>query len=442
MAPTPRKLVFSLVPLLLVLGVGELASRALGAPECAPVSPNASGWDTMVADQTLLWKLEPDRLFESPAGNTQTNALGLRSPHLPGNKQGVVVAVTGDSSVFGWGQPDGSTYAEQLEGMLSRALSVPVRVVNLGVPGYSTEQTLGLMEQVGWSYEPDLLVVHNLFSDCNIDAFQDRAAMALVDPEPSLLEHSRLFCASRQPWVRYQAGLNQETNRVLMPGMPTGANQARRLEDIDRFIDLSRVPLDDYLDNLDSLRVQAESRGASMVIAPLAQEWDVGAWTAPMDRPTADQVLPWHPYREALKSWVPDHGLLQVDLPAAFLSSGLSGQELFVDHMHPSVMGAWVMATAVAETIVANPALLGLGPEHLISGWKQPPPKGVGVQSGRRMGPGTPSDGGRRLNIPGPPSGAGPGPPGSGPHGAGPQGAGPNGAGPEGPPNPQPPRRQ
>ncbi|MFT5587784.1 MAG: lysophospholipase L1-like esterase, partial [Cognaticolwellia sp.] len=411
MGGTLRKLSFSLIPVALLLGLGEVASRAVGGPECAPVTPSASGWDTMVADQTLLWKLEPDRLFESPAGNTKTNALGLRSVHLPPNKRGVRVAVTGDSSVFGWGQPDGFTYAEQLEEMLGRAFSVQVQVINMGVPGYSTEQTLGLMEQVGWSYEPDLLVVHNLFSDCNIDAFQDRAAMALTNPQPSVLENSRLYCAVRQPWVAYQAGLNQESNRVLMPGMPTGANQARRLEELDQLIDLSRVPLSDYLENLESLQDQADGRGASLLMAPLAQEWDVGLWTAPMETPTVDQVLPWHPYRTAQAEWVAQHDLLQVDLPSAFLASGFRGQELFIDHMHPSVLGAWVMATAVAESIVANPRLVGLGPEHVRENWRTPRP----VVHDRSRGPSPRSP--------------------RGPAGSTPRG-------PEGPPNPTPPGKR
>ena len=407
MPSTARKVAFSLIPALLLLGLGEVASRAMGGPECTPISPSASGWDTMVADQVLLWKLEPNRLFESPAGNTTTNALGLRSKHLPEGKLGIRIAVTGDSSVFGWGQPDGFTYAEQLEEMLNRAFDEPIQVINMGVPGYSTEQTLGLMDQVGWSYEPDLLVVHNIFSDCNIDAFQDRAAMALTNPEPSALESSRLYCALRQPWVSYQAGLNQESNRVLMPGMPTGANQAQRLEDIDQVIDLSRVPLDDYLENLDTLLGQAQGRGAQVLMAPLAQEWDVGAWTAPMDQPSADQVLPWHPYRQAQAQWVSQHGLLQVDLPGAFLASGEGGRELFMDHMHPSVVGAWVMASAVAASIVANPSLLGLGPERVQANWQMPRPKS---QRSRGPGPMQPR-----------------------------QGAG--HPGPQGPPNPQPPRR-
>ena len=113
--------------------------------------------------------------------------------------------------------------------------------------------------------------------DLNIDAFQDRDALALANPNPTgvsaLLQHSRLYCSAYMPWARFQSGLNQEMSvnqdgetvqRVLMPGIPTGENAAARLEEIDQIIDLSRVPIDDYIENLEKMRTQAEARGASM----------------------------------------------------------------------------------------------------------------------------------------------------------------------------------
>lgn len=368
-----RRLAFSVLPLLALLLLGECSARLAGVA-CEPITPSAAGWDTMVADGRTLWKLEPDRLFESPAGTTRTNSVGLRTALEPDQEKGEQerrVMVTGDSSVFGWGQPDGQSYGEQLEGMLSTAFTgVRVRVVNLGVPGFSTEQTLRLLEDVGWSYEPDLLVVHNIFSDCNIDAFQDRHALALADPEPKPWHASALYCACYMPWARYQATLGQEPNRVLMPGIPTGANQARRLEDIDQVIDLSRVPLEQYLENLDRLQGEAQERGATLLVAPLAQEWDVGRWTAPMDPPGPGQVLPWHPYRAAQAAWAQDRGVPQVLLSQAFRDSGVHGDSLFIDNMHPSVSGAWVMAKAVTEALRARPELLDLGPEHVARGWQ------------------------------------------------------------------------
>ncbi len=401
-----KRLLFSVAPVALLGLLAECGARVVGAPRCEAIVPDASGWDTMVGDAELLWALEPGRELEGPGGTTRINAVGLRTamvpgaPRMPGEKR---VLVTGDSSVYGWGQPDGYTYAEQLERALDEAFPrVPIRVVNLGVPGYSTEQTLRLLHRTGWDYEPDLVVVHNIFSDANIDAFQDREALALADPDGTLgrriLHTSRAYCAAYMPWARYQATLNQETGRVLMPGIPTGPNAAVALERIDTVVDLSRVPLDDYLDNLDQIREHAEARGAAMVVAPLAQELDVGLWSVPMPRPSADQVLPWFPYRDRQAAWARERGVPRVDLPTVFADWAGAPETLFIDTMHPSVQGAQVMAWAVAEAIRTNPGLLDLTaadagplpprPRLPRVGPERPPPRaGPPGKGGRPPGP-------------------------------------------------------
>jgi len=410
-----RRWLFALAPALSLLLLGECGARVIGA-ECEAIVPAATGWETMVGDARYLWKLEPGRLFESPAGNTRINSVGLRSAHLPTDPRSPnlkTVLVTGDSSVYGWGQPDGKTYAEQLEALLGRAFTGHrFRVVNLGVPGFSTEQTLRLLADLGWSYEPDLVVVHNIFSDCNIDAFQDRTALRLADPDGTaaqrVLHASALYCALYMPWARHVASVNQQPNRVLMPGIPTNANQAVALEKIDTVIDLSRVPLDDYLDNLGLIRSQADERGAAMMLAPLAQEWDVGVWNVPMAQPTQDQVLPWYPYRAAQESWAAEHGVERVSMPDVFAAAPGDKARLFIDNMHPSVTGAAVMAQAIVERLRQNPALLGLESRDLKPDYRPPAlPRGNGVQA--PGGPGGPQGP--------PPGGAPPAPPRSPPPG-------------------------
>jgi len=412
-----RKALFAAVPTVALLGLGECTARIAGC-ECTAIIPDATGWEQMIGDPRYLWKLEPDRLFESPAGNTQINSVGLRSPYLPNappQSGELRVLITGDSSVYGWGQPEGKTYAEQLEAMLSDALiGRPVKVINLGVPGFSTEQTLRLLADVGWAYEPHLVVVHNIFSDCNIDAFQDRDAMALADPEgtplKAALHSSALYCAMYMPWAGYSSTRNQETNRVLMPGIPTGPNAARALEVIDQVIDLSRVPLNDYLGNLAEIKAQAESRGAQMLLAPLAQEWDVGVWNVPMDPPTEDQVLPWMPYRDAQEAWAEDNDVERVYLPDAFAAAPGAPERLFIDNMHPSVTGAGVMAQAITERLRANPELLGLTAADINPRWSAPElPEQVGMTTGGGIhGGGAPPGAG--MGPPGPPPGGGAGP--------------------------------
>ena len=46
-----------------------------------------------------------------------------------------------------------------------------------------------------------------------------------------LLHQSRLYCSIYMPWVTWQSTLNQNPNRVFMPGIPVGANAAVTLEE-------------------------------------------------------------------------------------------------------------------------------------------------------------------------------------------------------------------
>ena len=363
--PLKKKILFAFAPLLFLFLFVELSVRAAGSIDCLPVEPQAGDWETMIGDQDLLWKLEPNTIFKTNNDTTRINSVGLRDSLLPTQKKRngeLRVLLTGDSSIYGWGVRDHETYAVFLEKELKRRFQRSIEVINMGVPGYSTEQSIRLLDKVGWSYEPDLVIVSNIFSDCNIDAFQDRQAFALTRPDPSptekILQKSRLYCAAKMHWVYYQATLNQNPNRVLMPGIPTGANAAVRLEELNETLALSRVPILQYLENLDTIRTQASNRGAKMLLAPLAQEWDVGIWNVPMPKPTEDHVLPWFPYRDAQKKWAKEHEIPIISFPQVFASYKGEPARLFIDNMHPSRTGTLIMAQAVADFLEKNPSYL------------------------------------------------------------------------------------
>ena len=103
------------------------------------------------------------------------NKLGFRGPvpETPRPTGTERILVVGDSSFFGFGVSDGET----LHYSLARALlerGVQADVINGAIPGYSIAQTRLWLEDKGWSLEPTLLIVANLWSDNNIDAFRDR----------------------------------------------------------------------------------------------------------------------------------------------------------------------------------------------------------------------------------------------------------------------------
>lgn len=351
----------------LLLGWEGLA-RALGVAECQPPTPATGTWPEMQADARYLWRLTPGYVIRSGDGSSTTiGPLGLRDtltvrPKLPNE---VRILTTGDSSVYGWGVPDGRTYQELLERRLNQRFpGSRIEVVNLGVPGYSTVQTLRLLEDVGWALEPDLVVVSNIFSDCNIDVFQDETALALVRPPTvgltATLHRSRTYCAAWNVYANRYASSNQERNRVLMPGIPRDTSW---LETVDRVVDQSRVPLDDYLRNIDAIEVAAAAHGARVVLAPLAQEWDVGRWTVRgMPKPSEGTTLQWTPYRAALAAYAEARSVPFLPFYEAFAAVPRDrAMRLFNDPIHPSSDGAAVMADALFTLLERRPDLWGGG---------------------------------------------------------------------------------
>ena len=110
---TSKKLLFAITPLLTLLTCGELGTRVVGAPECTPIQPQTGSWETMMGDPELLWKLEPNRRFETGNDVTQINSVGLRDSLLPTTPKKISRSCfgTGDSSIYGWGVKDNETYA-------------------------------------------------------------------------------------------------------------------------------------------------------------------------------------------------------------------------------------------------------------------------------------------------------------------------------------------
>lgn len=366
-----KKITYSSLPLVLLLLFAECGTRLVGTDPCQSIEPDAGDWETMQGDRELLWSLVPNTEFKTGDDVTRINSVGLREHLLPSQTKKPKekrIIVTGDSSIYGWGLRDNETYAVVLERLLRSRFKVPVEVVNLGVPGYSTEQTIRLLNKVGWQYDPDLIIVSNIFSDCNIDAFQDKNAFALINPNDGpfirTLKKSRAYCAIYMPWANYQSNLNQQPNRVLMPGIPTGPNAAVTLENLNPALELSRVPIPNYIENLDTIKDLAEDNGAQMMLAPLAQEWDVGIWNVPMPPPDADHVLPWAPYREAQKRWADENQVDRISFPEIFANAPTAKNELFLDNMHPSQKGAVIMAKAVADHLQKHPERLGLTSSH------------------------------------------------------------------------------
>ena len=120
-------------------------------------------------DPRLGWSLEPGargryvgpRPFPIEFDTTvEINSLGLRGPELPRREAGELrVLFLGDSVVAGLEVEQQETFVALLEAQLQRRMGRPLHVINAGVRGYGTDQSLLWYRERGRALAPDLVAL-------------------------------------------------------------------------------------------------------------------------------------------------------------------------------------------------------------------------------------------------------------------------------------------
>jgi lysophospholipase L1-like esterase len=157
----------SLVLLLGLVCVLEGGARfAGGPPDFFAADP---GRVLLPAHRYLLWVNAPGEREEQGVP-VRINRLGLRGPEPeipkpPGTRR---LLVTGDSVVYGFGVPEEALFTHVA------AAHLGVEGWTAAVPGYSTAQSLNLLDMTALSLEPDVVVIANLWSDLSVMGFADR----------------------------------------------------------------------------------------------------------------------------------------------------------------------------------------------------------------------------------------------------------------------------
>ena len=107
------------------------------------------------------------------------NSLGLRGdePTMPKPAGVRRLLATGDSSVYGFRVRDDEVFITKTAELLGGA-EAKIEGWNAAIPGYSTYQTINMLEMRALALEPDVLVIANLWSDNNFDAFVDKELLA------------------------------------------------------------------------------------------------------------------------------------------------------------------------------------------------------------------------------------------------------------------------
>jgi hypothetical protein len=205
------------------------------------------------------------------------------------------------------------------------------------VPGYSTYQTINFLEMRVWDLEPDVVVIGNLSSDNNFDAFVDRELLAsysrFEDGWIGTL-HNTLKTSAVYRILDHKTRVTKgvEAAKKVGWGLGTGAQIGKR-----------RVEVNDFASNLDHMVREARAHGAEAVFLLPAVRRD-------MD-PDVTEPGAWELYRRVMRDAALRLGVPILELPDLFKSSGYDATELFLDEMHPTALGHRIIGEALARTL-------------------------------------------------------------------------------------------
>jgi len=305
-------------------------------------------------DLPWLFELRPGaegRISETGAALYTINADGLRdSVHARPKPDGVFrIVVMGDSVSFGYGVEEAEAYPQVLEELLSELVpDSRIEVVNLAVGGYNPYNEARLLEGVGQSYEPDLVLVQFCINDLNdptvhFDAQTRIALSAIPDaafPDPSQRRGSAHVPSRGLRWCQTSKLCTTIQDLWLAMAAPEFDDQARR--DAVVAIEATDRPEWRWLEAryLEMAEV-AKAGGASFAILAF-----------PYQKQLAEPSP--HPVQTQLAALGREHGWPVVDPLTAFQEAHNERTPLFIDWWHPTPAGHRLAAIAIARALACG----------------------------------------------------------------------------------------
>ncbi|MEM7309717.1 MAG: SGNH/GDSL hydrolase family protein [Planctomycetota bacterium] len=143
----------------------------------------------LVLDTPRIYRHLPAKSAALRGFDVSTDSRGCRGPARDGAKAEATkrMLFLGDSVVFGWGVSDEDTFVALVEPELRAKTDAAWETVNLGHMMYDTTQELAALEEVGFLYEPDVVVL--VFVDNDIvltrGILEGQARDPLEDPNVS-----------------------------------------------------------------------------------------------------------------------------------------------------------------------------------------------------------------------------------------------------------------
>ena len=164
-----RKLAFALIPVLGLLIVTELILRVTGIADSTVMPLSLPGEDSNIhrADEHLFWAMWPGVEVPFQGVTVTTNSRGLRNAELRDKRPGEFrILSLGESTTFGAKVENDETYSAQLQAQLNRRDPAQrFNVINAGVSGYTSFQSLIYLKRHGLALAPDLVLFYHELND-------------------------------------------------------------------------------------------------------------------------------------------------------------------------------------------------------------------------------------------------------------------------------------
>jgi lysophospholipase L1-like esterase len=398
----------ALVALALAWGVPELVTRLLDPPldgyRAVYFGGDPSSPLLFMTDPRLGWRLRPDVAVRFLDTRVATDAAGFRTAGraVPGAR---TVVCLGDSTTFGWSVEADEAFPARLERVLAERTGTPAwRVVNAGVPGYSSFQVRVLAEDLLPRLHPEVVVLCVGNNDASPANTSDRA----VDERRRLVApFERLMAVSRfATWVKERVAPAPSIAPVVGAAAVPRVGRAEFVENVRRTIDVARragarvvllgPPVNVFAPPhgvrllpdagttvawCESVaeRIDGGDAAGALVAIDAALAADPAAfwarWLRGYARTTLgerdagiaemEDALEHDPaadrcpasYRRELVRLAADAGVPLVDPNALFrAASGAVVDAMFVDHCHPNAAGHRAIAEALADAIARAPS--------------------------------------------------------------------------------------
>ena len=329
-----------------------------------------------VRDADLGWRLRPGVKATWGEVEGSINTKGLRGPVIPYPRQASKprILYLGDSVTFGYrlAYPEQS-YPYRMEALLEETLGRDVETVNAGVGGYSPWQQRIYLEQEGFKYRPDLVVLGFVLNDVTEKfkllkfggeeaGYQLESSYMPVDDW--LCHNSVVYLLLQRLKARLRFGSDVQKGAI--------AHEIARVRDLANFPQSPKVQhaWSVTLENLDEISKLCEEERIPLAIVVFPYRFQ---FENP-ERLAAPQ--------KKLLSWCERQGVPCLDLLPLlvdYLKNHKKGPgELYLDHNHFSAQGSRIMAHLVISWLQSQ--------EQVWSRIKNPSPEQDGKRGDQQGG--------------------------------------------------------